>query len=314
MKVSATGAAAAMIGTGTLLQSASAENLRSEGLPNDTKELFKKCGACSHTFYFILNREFGYTNKSAEIASDPLAGGMMLGHQCGMLWGSSLAVGAEAFRRNSEEGMAVASAITATGTLMDSFKERTKSVLCRDVVGSDVSKPGGIAKMMVKIIFQGGMKNSTCFKLADKWAPEAIKASAKGLSVKQEMSAVHAMSCASEVVRKMGGSHEEMVTVAGLAGGMGLKGHACGALGAALWMNTYSWCKKHPGQTPPKFNKANTQKIMDGFFKATNAESDCRKISGKNFSSINDHTEFLKLGGCSKLIDILASLSIPSEQ
>jgi hypothetical protein len=112
----------------------------------------------------------------------------------------------------------------------------------------------------------------------------------------------------------MGGSHEEMITVAGLAGGMGLKGHACGALGAALWMNTYCWCKKHPGETPPKFNKANTQKIMDGFFKATNAESDCRKISGKNFSSINDHTEFLRCGGCAKLIDTLASLSIPSEQ
>ena len=45
-----------------------------------------------------------------------------------------------------------------------------------------------------------------------------------------------ALSCASEVVKKMGGSNEEIVIAAGFAGGFGLSGNACGALGAAIWM------------------------------------------------------------------------------
>jgi hypothetical protein len=39
----------------------------------------------------------------------------------------------------------------------------------------------------------------------------------------------------------MGASDEEMVLVAGFAGGMGLSDNACGALGAAIWMNTLAW-------------------------------------------------------------------------
>ena len=61
---------------------------------NDTKKIFWKKGTCSQTFYYILNREFGDHNEVHELASDPLVGGIMqLGHQCGLLMGSTLAVG-----------------------------------------------------------------------------------------------------------------------------------------------------------------------------------------------------------------------------
>ena len=59
------------------------------------------------------------------------------------------------------------------------------------------------------------------------------------------------LSCASEVAGKMGASDEEMTMVAGFAGGIGLSGNACGALGAAIWMKTLAWCREHPGKTPP---------------------------------------------------------------
>lgn len=275
-------------------------------IPNDTKEVFKKCGACSHTFFYLLNREFGHLKENEERASDPLAGGMMLGHQCGMLWGSALAVGAESFRRNIDHGRAIASAITATQQLMESFTERAKSVNCRDITGSDLSKKSGIAKMMFKIILHGGIKNSPCFKVADKWAPEAIRSATAGLSLKQTDLPQNPVSCASEVVRRMGGSSEEMVMVAGFAGGLGLKGHACGALGAAIWMNTLNWCKKHPGEIPPQYNKTNTEKILEVFHNATNGNTLCQRISGQSFKSLSDHTEFIKKGGCDKVINALS--------
>ena len=74
---------------------------------NDTKRLFLKKGTCSHTLFYILNREFGYLKEDAERASDPLAGGLAQeGYQCGMLWGSTLGAGAESFRRNEDTGVA----------------------------------------------------------------------------------------------------------------------------------------------------------------------------------------------------------------
>lgn len=48
----------------------------------------------------VVDGSFGHPMKIEEEASAPLAGGMMNhGFQCGMLWGASLAAGAEAYRR-----------------------------------------------------------------------------------------------------------------------------------------------------------------------------------------------------------------------
>ncbi len=69
----------------------------------------------------------------------------------------------------------------------------------------------------------------SCFTLTGKWAPEAIKAANEGLSVEQTDLPQHCKSCASEVIKKMGGSEEEMAMVAGFAGGLGLSGNPhCG--------------------------------------------------------------------------------------
>jgi len=274
--------------------------------PQDTKDVFKKCGACSHTFFYLLNREFGHLKEHEEFASDPLAGGLMLGHQCGMLWGSALAVGAESFRRNADRGEAIASAVTATQQIVESFSDRAGSVNCRDITGSDISKKSGMVKLMLKILVHGGLKNSPCFKLADKWAPESIQSAITGLSLKP-VTPQQPVSCASEVVCKMGGSDEEMVMVAGFAGGIGLKGHACGALGAAIWMKTLAWCKEHPGESAFKYGASIAPKIMETFYSATGSEILCQRITGQSFSTLVDHTEHIRKGGCDKVIDALRS-------
>jgi hypothetical protein len=274
--------------------------------PQDTKKVFLKCGACSHTYFYLLNREFGTPKESEERASDPLAGGLMCGQQCGMLWGSALGVGAESFRRHNEHGQAIATAITTTQQLMESFSKRAKSVNCRDIVGFDFSDTFGLVKFILKAFIHGGLTNSDCFNLAEKWAPEAIQTATEGLSFQQTDLPRLPMSCAIEVAQKMGATEEEMVTVAGFGGGLGLSGNACGALGAAIWMNTLAWCRKHPGETPPSFNKENTSKILKAFNDVTGSEILCHKIAGQRFKTINEHTEFIKNGGCDKLINILA--------
>lgn len=271
----------------------------SKAVPHDTKWVFIKQGTCSRTFMYILNREFGHPMEIEEQAADPLAGGIMQqGYQCGMLWGSALAVGAESFRRcgNCDQGIGLA--IKATQQVMGSFLKRATSADCFDITKADFTKKYGIAKYL---IFG---KAITCLKLSDKWAPEAIHAAVEGLSNQQAELPQLQVTCASEVVKKMGGSEKEMVMVAGFAGGLGLSGNACGALSAAIWMNTIKWCKEHPGKTSYPNPKAN--ETLEAFLGAADYEFLCHKITGQHFKSPEDHTQFIKNGGCGKLIEVLA--------
>ncbi len=98
--------------------------------PQDAKVVFSKCGTCSRTFAHLLNRAYGHPKETAEIAMNPLAGGIAnQGHQCGMLWGAAMAVGAEAFRRNKDQEKAIALAVTATQHIVESFVNRTLSIV-----------------------------------------------------------------------------------------------------------------------------------------------------------------------------------------
>jgi hypothetical protein len=267
----------------------------SKTVPNDYKKIFWKKGACSTAMFYILNREFGHPNENEEGAAAPLAGGLMLGYQCGMLWGSSLAVGAESFRKCKNCDHAIGMAISSTQNLLESFTARTKSANCRDIINADLTSKLSMAKCFLTLKFMD------CFNLMEKWAPEAIKTAYEGLSRQQADLPQQPLSCASEVAKKMGASEEEMVTVAGFAGGLGLSGNACGALSAAIWMKNLAWYKKNPGKSRPPIAP-----IFNTFRSETESTFLCNKITGQNFKTIADHTTFIKNGGCSKLINILA--------
>jgi hypothetical protein len=271
---------------------------------NYTKKVFLRYGACSHTFFHVLNREFGFPKETEERASGVLAGGMMrTGHQCGMLWGSALAVGAESFRRHSDRGQAIVAAVTATQHLMDSFSNRTKTIDCFEITGCDFSNKFDLAKSILKALLSG-VVFSKCMNLAAKWAPEAIQSARQGLADKSADLPQMPISCASEVAGRMGASDEEMVRVAGFAGGMGLSGNACGALGAALWMNALEWSRKHPGK--PSLSDPKPKNTLKAFYDATGSEVLCHKICGRHFKTMADHTTFIRNGGCDKLMTVLA--------
>ena len=46
---------------------------------------------------------------------------------------------------------------------------------------------------------------------------------------------------------------------------------------------------------------------LQAFFEETDYELECSKICGRTFDSPGDHTDFLKQGGCQKLIRVLAN-------
>ena len=274
-------------------------NIKTKKKKLNAKRIFLTKGTCSFTFFYILNREFGHPKELEEKALDPLAGGILQqGYQCGMLWGASMAVGAESYRRNDDIGKATAVAIIATQHLMKSFENRTKVIECEDFTKTDFKNKLSFAKHMLTGKFW------SCYKLADKWAPEAVEAAIEGLELKGEETNLPTLSCASEVVKKMGGSDEEIVMVAGFAGGLGLRGSGCGALSATIWKTILELVRK--GEWKSSLSDPDSEKIINQFFETTDYEMECSAICGKRFATIDEHTKFIKNGGCSKLIEVLA--------
>lgn len=263
------------------------------------KRTFIKKGTCSRTFFHLLNKEFGHPKEEEEKALDPLAGGILQqGYQCGMLWGASMAAGAEAHRRADNPGEAATLAIHATQTILRSFVNRTASADCEDITNTDFSDKRSARNYMLS----GRFVN--CFILAGKWAPEALIAAEEGLETKPVEPLEQSVSCASEVVRQMGGSEEEMAMVAGFAGGLGLSGNACGALAATIWkssLDTIRKTNKKPSYTDPAHFR-----ILEKFNEATGYTMECHEICGKRFKSVKEHKDFIHGGGCKKLMKVLS--------
>lgn len=263
------------------------------------KRRFIKLGTCSRTLGYILNQEFDNPREDAERALDPLAGGIMQnGYQCGLLWGASLAVGTESYSKHKDLNRASAVAIEATQKIMQSFSTRTNYIDCYDISETNWKSKRSFAKNMITGKFLA------CFKLAQKWAPEAIEAAKEGLSHETSDLPERCNSCASVVAKKMGASEEEMSMVAGWAGGLGLSGNACGALAAAIWMHTLKLCRETPGKS--FYNSQIAQDTLESFYKETDYKILCKEIVSKSFDSLDDHTEFVEKGGCSELIEVLA--------
>ncbi len=269
---------------------------------NDTKEAFRKCGTCSQTFAFLINREYEHHDPIHEKALDTLAGGIFReGHQCGMLWGAALATGAEAYKRSNTLKEAKAMALVASHELLEAFQNRANSIECREITGVQMNRLGGLLKFMLETLAVG-MNNSKCFVLAEDWTPDAIEASQRGLR-EADVENAPSHNCASIVAESLGATEEESVMVAGFAGGFGLSGKGCGALATAVWMKTLKWLRENPGKTPPMFRFKEVSELVEGFKKETNELVRCEEICGRRFDSAEDHSDFIKNGGCKKLLE-----------
>ena len=102
----------------------------------------------------------------------------------------------------------------------------------------------------------------------------------------------------------MGASEQQITMAAGLAGGIGLSGGACGALGAAIWVTGMNSSRAQRGQLDYK-DPAGLA-LMEKFIKATDCEFRCSEITGRKFENVEDHAAYSQENGCEKLLEILA--------
>ncbi|MFH1845830.1 MAG: C-GCAxxG-C-C family (seleno)protein [bacterium] len=267
---------------------------------------FLKVGACSETLFNVLDRAFDNPLKPEEKASMPFVGGIMQhGYQCGMLWGAALAAGAQAYRLFGPGPQAETKAIIAAQRIVESFRALNSHINCLEITNLD--KSSSTMQMIFYFLIKGGSLG--CFRMAARCAPVAFSEINTALSEKHVETPSPPVSCAAMLAQKMGASDMHTVMAAGLAGGIGLCGGACGALGAAIWIIGMNIRKGRDVDNLWKDEVYNSRvsDTIDRFLKSTDHEFECAEIVERRFDDVGDHACYLRDGGCSKLIEVLAT-------
>jgi len=227
---------------------------------------------------------------------------MQHGYQCGMIWGAVLAAGARAYELFGPGPEAETRAIMAAQRLVDTFQTCTGEINCFEI--TDIDKSSSIMKMIYVFLIKG--KTLSCIRLSAQYAPIAFKEINAAFSEKIITPQKPQVSCAAMLARKMGASEKHTVMAAGLAGGIGLCGGACGALGAAIWIMTMD--KGLDSKIDFKDSKA--LDLIERFLKSSGNEFECSEIVGRKFENIDDHVRYMQDGGCSKIIEDLTATGV----
>ena len=250
----------------------------------------------------MLDRAFGQSLELEENAALSLAGGILgRGYQCGMTWGAALAAGAEAYRRHGSGPEAEAATIQATRKVVETFRTRHGEINCREITGLD--KSSSVWKQINAFLLKGIAIR--CFRLAGWYAPLAYDAIDSALDEDPAGVPPPPLSCASLLARTMGESDRHAVMASGLAGGIGLCGEACGALGAAIWILGMRIGREEEGKM--EYKDPRIQELIDRFSKHTGDRFGCSDIAGRSFEDVAHHADYLRTGGCRELIELLAA-------
>jgi hypothetical protein len=249
----------------------------------------------------VLNQAYDHSMELEERAAAPLAGGIMRGYQCGMIWGAALAAGAQAYMTFGNGPQAEARAIMAAQKIVESFRTQNRSIDCRAITGIDISSPN--TRTIVRFLVKSAPTGS-CFGMAARYAKAAFSEINPAFSEEHIQEPSAPVSCAAMLAQKMSVSDMHTVMAAGFAGGIGLSGGACGALGAVIWILGMDSLKQGAGQIGLEVPAA--LDAIERFIHYTNHEFECAKIVGRKFESVEDHASYVRTGGCNKLIDVLA--------
>ena len=157
---------------------------------------------------------------------------MQYGYQYGMIWGAALAAGAQAYRLFGPGPQAETRTVIASQRLVDAFRACSGEINCLEI--TDIDKSSSIMKMIFVFLIKGGAIG--CVRMAARYTPVAFNEINSALSEKHIDAPSPPVSCTAMLAQKMGVSDMHMVMAAGFAGGIGLSGGACGALGAAIWI------------------------------------------------------------------------------
>lgn len=105
---------------------------------------FKEGFNCSQAILSVYGEQFGLGREIALKVSGVFGIGMGMGETCGAVTGAFMLIGAKYGRTEVEDQQKAKRACDLVHDFVGKFKSRNKSIVCRELLGCNVSTPEGM--------------------------------------------------------------------------------------------------------------------------------------------------------------------------
>jgi len=121
---------------------------------SDAVDLFRKGCACSQAILAVYGPPLGLDRNQAVRIASGFAGGMRMGETCGAVTGAFMALGLRCCTDACETGPGRARIYAAVKDFVSGFEQRNGSVICKDLLGCDISTPEGMQTAQKQDLFK----------------------------------------------------------------------------------------------------------------------------------------------------------------
>jgi C_GCAxxG_C_C family probable redox protein len=125
-------------------------------------ELFRGGCACSQAILGVYGEPLGLPRKTAMQIAAGFAGGMRLGETCGAVTGALMVLGLRHGSESCETAAGRAGVYARVGEFTKRFRRQNGSLVCRELLGCDISTPEGMKQAQERNLFR-----TTCVKIVE---------------------------------------------------------------------------------------------------------------------------------------------------
>ncbi len=125
-------------------------------------DLFRDGCACSQAILAVYGEPLGLSRDLAMRISAGFAGGMRMAQTCGAVTGALMVLGLRHAAADCEKPAGRKAVYERTVEFVERFKVRNGSVVCRELLGCDISTPEGMQQAKQQNLFR-----TTCVKMVE---------------------------------------------------------------------------------------------------------------------------------------------------
>ena len=117
-------------------------------------DTFENSFNCAQAVFSSLSAELGLDRETSLKIASCFGGGMRCGEVCGAVTGALMAIGLKYGFYKTGDIQAKMKANEKAVEFIRQFKEKNRSILCRELLGYNLSKPEDMKKIQEKALFQ----------------------------------------------------------------------------------------------------------------------------------------------------------------
>ena len=117
-------------------------------------EIFGSGFNCAQSVLAVFCEDYGLSQKEALLVASGFGAGLRSGEVCGAVTGAVMVIGLKYGQNKAEDKESKQKCNEAAEEFIRAFKGRNKSIICRDIIGCDLSTTQGRQLATEKNLFQ----------------------------------------------------------------------------------------------------------------------------------------------------------------